>query len=364
MEKYYSFVTFVTVCTSLIMLVVSVRNSMIPRRQKLFFAALFLGISVASVCEWAGYLLSGTGSQVSLPLTLLKAAEFSLAPFLSILYSAAIGPDDTSLRVATVLAGLHALAEWVMAPFGVVFYVDGEGGYHHGSAYVLYILAYVASAAYLLDSVRVFAKSFQYRNRFLPWLVLFFAGVCIAVQMFDSEVRIVWLSLAISGTIFYIFYCSVVQQTDALPRLLNRYSFDASLAGLKGKATLLLFDVDDFKTVNDTFGHAAGDECLRCVGRALYQVFGSYGSCYRMGGDEFCVLVSDERADVRVLEARFETTLDDLRVEHAYISTLSVGEAELDPSCGDVVDAYQRADEMMYERKRRRREQRLASARG
>lgn len=363
MEKYYSFVTFVTVCTSLIMLVMSVGNSVIPRRQKSFFVALFLGIAVASICEWAGYLLSGTGPQVAPFLTLLKTTEFSLAPFLSILYSAAIRPGDASLRIVALLAGVHALFEWILAPFGVVFYVDGNGGYHHGSAYLLYILAYVASVAYLLDSVRVFAKSFQYRNQFLPWLVLVFMAVCVVVQMLDSEVRIVWLALAISATMFYIFYCSVVQQTDALTRLLNRYSFDALLAGLKNKATLLLFDVDNFKAVNDTFGHASGDECLRCVGRALCQVFGPYGSCYRTGGDEFCVLVTNKRADVRALEGRFEKMLGGLRAQHDYISTISVGESELDPSSGNVADAYRRADEMMYDRKRQRKEQGLASLR-
>ena len=52
-----------------------------------------------------------------------------------------------------------------------------------------------------------------------------------------------------------------------------------------------MIDLDDFKSVNDTYGHLEGDKYLQVFARCLREVFQRYGFCYRMGGDEFCVLL-------------------------------------------------------------------------
>ena len=53
---------------------------------------------------------------------------------------------------------------------------------------------------------------------------------------------------------------------------------------------VFLFDVDAFKAINDTYGHQYGDECLHTIAAAIRETFSSVGLCYRIGGDEFCVL--------------------------------------------------------------------------
>ena len=54
---------------------------------------------------------------------------------------------------------------------------------------------------------------------------------------------------------------------------------------------LVLFDLDGFKTYNDTFGHPAGDALLTRLGAALRTAVGPNSGAYRMGGDEFCTLL-------------------------------------------------------------------------
>ena len=63
---------------------------------------------------------------------------------------------------------------------------------------------------------------------------------------------------------------------------------------------LLLFDLNGFKRYNDTFGHPAGDELLVRLGRQLREAVGEDGTAYRIGGDEFCLLLT-------CAEERFET---------------------------------------------------------
>ncbi len=82
---------------------------------------------------------------------------------------------------------------------------------------------------------------------------------------------------------------------DELTKLLNRTAFDKlcnSLAKEETPFALLIIDVDNFKKVNDTYGHAKGDEALLRVGSRLMGAFRSDDYCVRYGGDEFLVLMT------------------------------------------------------------------------
>jgi ribonuclease P protein subunit RPR2 len=86
---------------------------------------------------------------------------------------------------------------------------------------------------------------------------------------------------------------------DAVTGLGNRRAFDERLAeaGPHGHGTtLLLLDLDGFKTVNDTHGHAAGDAVLREVARVLARSVRPDDGVFRLGGDEFAVVVAGRRA--------------------------------------------------------------------
>lgn len=83
---------------------------------------------------------------------------------------------------------------------------------------------------------------------------------------------------------------------DALTDLLNRSSFNKALALYSQGSmnfALILVDVDRFKSVNDTYGHAVGDEILRRVAKRLKESFRSTDYVFRIGGDEFAVLMMD-----------------------------------------------------------------------
>lgn len=88
---------------------------------------------------------------------------------------------------------------------------------------------------------------------------------------------------------------------DTLTGLANRSQFQSHLAmlerampGMRPFGALLLIDLDEFKPVNDTFGHAAGDDCLREVGQRIREVCADAELVARIGGDEFAVLLGPQ----------------------------------------------------------------------
>jgi diguanylate cyclase (GGDEF)-like protein len=88
--------------------------------------------------------------------------------------------------------------------------------------------------------------------------------------------------------------------TDALTGLGNRrklmFDVEVAVAG-EGTTVLVMFDLDGFKLYNDQFGHLAGDTMLAHLGHRLQHAVGGVGEAYRLGGDEFCVLLRCDLAD-------------------------------------------------------------------
>jgi len=146
--------------------------------------------------------------------------------------------------------------------------------------------------------------------------------------------------------------------TDSLTSLLNRRAFfegaaDMCCAAEAGKSALsaIMFDIDHFKKINDTFGHEMGDSVLTAVGAQTKMTNGLAG---RLGGEEFCVLGAGELADAWECARELQRSLKTLRFDHkgeAFGITCSFGIAVWEP--GDAIDRMlRRADIAMYESKR------------
>ncbi|MCC2173291.1 GGDEF domain-containing protein [Hominicoprocola fusiformis] len=170
-----------------------------------------------------------------------------------------------------------------------------------------------------------------------------------------------WACSAVDVLMVYILYSELTQKIDTLTHLLNRRSYESRPASLRGQAVIYYFDVDEFKSVNDTFGHGVGDAVLAEVGSTIYAVFSKAGYCYRIGGDEFCVIaqISDTAAEKYLSEFLRELTAR--RVKNERLPRVSVGYACFNPVLGSVEDAIKRADRMMSHYKRKRKSEALTN---
>lgn len=150
--------------------------------------------------------------------------------------------------------------------------------------------------------------------------------------------------------------------TDFLTGLYNRMCCERDLArqvdlAKKNSATgaLLYLDLDDFKHINDGLGHQYGDVLLKAISHSLQRVKGIEHTCYRVGGDEFIIVIPPDQY------SRCEKILEDIREIFAkpwflkdadYYCTMSMGIVTF-PDMGDsVADLTKKADIAMYEAKR------------
>jgi two-component system cell cycle response regulator len=147
--------------------------------------------------------------------------------------------------------------------------------------------------------------------------------------------------------------------TDNLTGLWSRYRFDIELEREYSRCrrhghplSLLFIDVDHFKTVNDTYGHPAGDEVLRGVGEAIRDTVGDEDVCARYGGEEMVALLPESPLETaaglaelirsRIASHRFVAYGVNIRV------TISIGCATSDPTDMSSADLLNRGDQKLY----------------
>lgn len=157
---------------------------------------------------------------------------------------------------------------------------------------------------------------------------------------------------------------ALVQQArrDPLTGLANRLSFDERLALSLGRSRrngscvgLIYIDVDHFKSINDTFGHAAGDHALCEFSRRLGESIRSVDLAVRLGGDEFAVLVEDI-TNPRSLKFIAEKLLTKMAAPVMFNDiplqvSISIGIGLSDPAQGNAADLMALADGALYEAK-------------
>jgi diguanylate cyclase (GGDEF)-like protein len=139
-----------------------------------------------------------------------------------------------------------------------------------------------------------------------------------------------------------------LSMTDNLTNLYNRRYFSDKLIENEKSGYVALIDLDDFKVINDTYGHNIGDEVLKYMGSLMNEILAD-GNPSRYGGEEFAVFFTDYDKDT-VIEL-----LDELRTEFSnqkfdFKTTLSVGVSEI--IIGDYNNTMNRVDNLLYEAKK------------
>ena len=147
---------------------------------------------------------------------------------------------------------------------------------------------------------------------------------------------------------------------DNMTLLENRNAYELRLQKIVSnpphRLTFILFDVDNLKIINDTYGHVVGDQIIYLSAQCIREVFEEVGSCYRSGGDEFCVIMN-RNEKVSSLLSRFDDIFKSSSKDIAF-TTVSYGWKEKifdgkKITREDVIALQKEADENLYYNKKK-----------
>lgn len=150
--------------------------------------------------------------------------------------------------------------------------------------------------------------------------------------------------------------------TDELTELPNRRCFEAEFnkeflraQRYNNNLTLVMFDIDHFKQVNDTYGHQCGDYILKQVSKAALQTFRQTDTVYRVGGEEFMVILTETDIDQCIIPLeRFRKTIETLFIDFNNQNiniTVSIGACQYTPDIQTKEQLIEKADSALYKAK-------------
>ncbi|MCR5268596.1 MAG: GGDEF domain-containing protein [Lachnospiraceae bacterium] len=141
---------------------------------------------------------------------------------------------------------------------------------------------------------------------------------------------------------------------DQMSELLNRTAYEEFIADLKtntSKIIIFMADLNFLKYLNDNFGHNTGDEAIKNVALIMKETFSDKENCYRIGGDEFCVIsIGNDQTEFETMYQKFTEKIAEKNNEVNY--PFSVASAYYIVQDENIDDAMQIVDNMMYDNKK------------
>lgn len=246
-------------------------------------------------------------------------------------------------------------------PFtGILFTIETGNVYTRGPGMIyLMSLSFVTLAIYVINILPYLKRAEGKLVTGLLFLATtpFLGGV---IQIVIRGVPALWSSLALM-----ILFTVVVVENEELSRdyltgLFNRSQFHEKLYRELQKEvpfTLIMLDLDDFKAINDTYGHEMGDEALKDVAQILTQTMRPKDVIARYGGDEFLVLLkSPSEAAGLMYQKRFNAALEAFNAQNTrpYVLKASLGCVYVDPKSEKQTEHFwlSEVDQRMYEAKK------------
>lgn len=290
-----------------------------------------------------------------------------IAPMLWVLYTNyQVNRDQaktTSLAYKLlVLVGANAIFSFISLYTGWFFSVDNQNIYHRGPYFWIHVTFCYCLVVYAFMFVLRNRTSLEKRHFFS--LLLFFVPVSIGtvIQFFHYGVSYNWSGMMLSLLIVYFSIQNRGLNTDYLTGLYNRRQLDSHIkakirnSGDGSSFSAILIDLNDFKSINDRFGHDIGDEALKDAVQIISCSLRKDDFVARYGGDEFMIIM--DVANYKALEQavrRIELNIERFNKNgnKSYVIDLTMGYAVYEPRSKMTADEFFRyIDQLMYDAKK------------
>lgn len=313
------------------------------RRMLVLIAGVFL-LSIVVFVEFE----IATSVEYRVLRIVLMAIRYSATPFIVSLITYTLVKKQT--WYIFIPAIILAVIDFISIFTGIVFKIDETNTFTRGA---LGYLPFIVAGLYCVFLIYLLVK--RSNKKWMEIVPIVFLSVALFSQLifpfvFGTDFAKIFCSTL--GTAMFIYYVfEILQQTkkDSLTGLLNRHAYHADICMNPEEITALIsIDMNGLKTLNDTLGHAAGDEALVTLALCFCRSLKSRQFGYRIGGDEFVILCRKT--------SQFEMMKLVKRIEHAVGETkyrCAIGYSYSENGEKPVEEMLKESDMMMYAVKER-----------
>lgn len=335
------------VITSFLILFVLTNNNFEKKTNRLFLAAAFCILILIVEEAWEAQL--ALAEAPVLMRTVLSAIGYSLRPMVPY-FLVLMMRKNTKIQflLISIPLGFNALVSFSSLFCGLAFWYTQDNEFVRGPLGITpFLVAAFYVAILLFQTVREWRKG-GFKEALIVSAIVLLAFLSTVLESLLGIRFIQNPSMATSITFYYLFLHSNQNNRDPLTGALTRRRFYLDAGKYHATLTAVIsLDLNDLKTLNDQYGHVAGDRALITVTDVIKKYMGTRASLYRIGGDEFMILCYKLGEDaVQNLIRRIRSDLEKTEYRCAIGYAAYSYQASFDSVC-------HAADNIMYEDKRR-----------
>lgn len=316
-------------------------------------------------------------------LYIIKEAEMIISPTLAF-FVFDVFYDRKALRHDKIMQKLRKIMQVTivaniilqsLAVFGLdVFYIDENINYHRGPLVFVYVFLLLIGVVALECGMFIFSSKSQSTMKItlMSFTTLLITSIILRAFFYDNNYD--FLCLAASAPFLLIYYSHVTLRVDPTTGLLNRQVYSNLIKKINYTTIVIIIDANNFKQINDGFGHPCGDQTLQRIATLIHEAYGQYAYCFRIGGDEFCVILKPDAFEKLIekipyrdaysmaeklmarldglIHADAEKAVDDVFMQYGVSQGYGIYYSQIDypnaPEYMPFEDVIKRADEAMY----------------
>lgn len=187
-------------------------------------------------------------------------------------------------------------------------------------------------------------------NQVISILAAVLVALGLVFFFWQDSASLCYLSPLVGLIMLYLHRQLISKDVDNLTGLLNYGAWHSYVQDLRRDAVVMMLDLNDLKKINDTYGHQAGNAVIIAMAKVMMEVFHPYGVCFRIGGDEFAVLILKDLDKIDTMTGRMIAELEEMRKREPLLTRVSWGLAHFNRRTGkNIFAVIEDADKQMYE---------------
>jgi diguanylate cyclase (GGDEF)-like protein len=265
--------------------------------------------------------------------------------------------------IAWIVAAVHFALLIINLKTHYYFYIiEGANIFAHGPLYLVHILFAYSPAALALADIAFSIKAFKKNQVVVLFFFILFTCLGSNLDLIFGTSYLTWPFFTVAMLYAYFFIVRTDTSIDTLTGIGNRFAFNEFIDKLSRQNTresysIAMIDLDHFKQINDTLGHAEGDNALRDMAAIIKGCIRHSDFAARYGGDEFVIAVP-AAYDIKRLMERIQSAMDLQNGKHTrpYTIEMSCGYDVYTTGADKSINEFiNRIDTLMYQQKEERR---------
>ncbi|MFZ2539595.1 MAG: GGDEF domain-containing protein [Oscillospiraceae bacterium] len=266
-------------------------------RTKFFIYAAITNVIVLILEMVDVYISTINGPHIYIMRGIINVIGFAICPLIPYFILCFNNYNKTRiLKYCRILLCINILLSIVSIKTGWLFAIDIQNNYTRGP---LFLFSFIINSVYIIVIIGKILTDNEARYYLEEKKFIISIGIaitlCTIFQIIFVGLLLIWSSVSVGLILYYIFLRELQFKYDVFTGVKNRQEFDKNIikAVKCDSVGIVVMDLNDLKEINDLWGHTQGDQYIIQASKIIENSFKNIGTCYRIGGDEFCVICNN-----------------------------------------------------------------------